>query len=154
MHVINYDLPSMDHDGIDEYVHRIGMFFVYYLDNFNRTSSGRTARIGNEGLATSFFNEKDEPIAEALIKILLECGQEIPDFLEGQKPAEDEPLEFDDDSGADDDDDGEKAAGDGEDAWDNGGMAKDGDAWGPDAQTAVPVVETDNWDAGDAKGGW
>jgi hypothetical protein len=34
MHVINYDLPSMDHDGIDEYVHRIGMFFVYHLDKF------------------------------------------------------------------------------------------------------------------------
>ena len=26
MHVINYDLPSMDHGGINEYVHRIGMF--------------------------------------------------------------------------------------------------------------------------------
>lgn len=27
MHVINYDLPSMDHGGIEEYTHRIGMFF-------------------------------------------------------------------------------------------------------------------------------
>lgn len=26
MHVINYDLPSMDHGGIEEYTHRIGMF--------------------------------------------------------------------------------------------------------------------------------
>jgi hypothetical protein len=25
MHVINYDLPSKDHGGINEYVHRIGM---------------------------------------------------------------------------------------------------------------------------------
>ena len=25
MHVINYDLPSAEHGGIDEYVHRIGM---------------------------------------------------------------------------------------------------------------------------------
>jgi len=24
VHVINYDLPSMDHGGIDEYIHRIG----------------------------------------------------------------------------------------------------------------------------------
>jgi ATP-dependent RNA helicase DDX3X len=24
MHVINYDLPSMDHGGIEEYTHRIG----------------------------------------------------------------------------------------------------------------------------------
>ena len=36
MHVINYDLPSMDRDGINEYVHRIGMFLTchhikYYL---------------------------------------------------------------------------------------------------------------------------
>ena len=23
-HIINYDLPSMDHGGIDEYIHRIG----------------------------------------------------------------------------------------------------------------------------------
>lgn len=26
MHVINYDLPSMDHGGIEEYTHRIGMY--------------------------------------------------------------------------------------------------------------------------------
>jgi ATP-dependent RNA helicase DDX3X len=26
MHVINYDLPSVEHGGIDEYIHRIGMF--------------------------------------------------------------------------------------------------------------------------------
>jgi hypothetical protein len=25
MHVINFDLPSADHDGKNEYVHRIGM---------------------------------------------------------------------------------------------------------------------------------
>jgi ATP-dependent RNA helicase DDX3X len=25
MHVINYDLPNVEHGGIDEYVHRIGM---------------------------------------------------------------------------------------------------------------------------------
>jgi ATP-dependent RNA helicase DDX3X len=36
MHVVNYDLP----DDIDEYVHRIG----------------RTGRVGNRGLATSFYN--------------------------------------------------------------------------------------------------
>lgn len=26
MHVVNYDLPSMDHGGIEEYTHRIGKF--------------------------------------------------------------------------------------------------------------------------------
>jgi hypothetical protein len=28
MHVINYDLPSVDYGGINEYVHRIGMPFA------------------------------------------------------------------------------------------------------------------------------
>ncbi|KAF9160671.1 DEAD-box ATP-dependent RNA helicase [Actinomortierella ambigua] len=62
MHVINYHLPS----DIDEYIHRIG----------------RTARVGNPGLATSFYNENDAMLAPALTKILQECGQEVPDFLE------------------------------------------------------------------------
>lgn len=26
MHVINYDLPSIEHNGKDEYIHRIGKF--------------------------------------------------------------------------------------------------------------------------------
>lgn len=43
MHVVNYDLP----DDIDEYVHRIG----------------RTGRVGNRGLATSFYNSGNETIA-------------------------------------------------------------------------------------------
>jgi ATP-dependent RNA helicase DDX3X len=43
MHVVNYDLP----DDIDEYVHRIG----------------RTGRVGNRGLATSFFNSNSETLA-------------------------------------------------------------------------------------------
>lgn len=30
MHVVNYDLPSMDHGGIEEYTHRIGKFFRKY----------------------------------------------------------------------------------------------------------------------------
>ena len=43
-HVINFDLPS----DIDEYVHRIG----------------RTGRVGNIGLATSFFNDKNQNIGK------------------------------------------------------------------------------------------
>jgi ATP-dependent RNA helicase DDX3X len=65
MHVINYDLPTTQHGGIDEYVHRIG----------------RTARIGNEGLATSFFNESNSDIAPELITVLEECGQKVQDFM-------------------------------------------------------------------------
>jgi superfamily II DNA/RNA helicase len=33
MHVINYDLPSMDHSGIEEYVHRIGLFLMRHNQN-------------------------------------------------------------------------------------------------------------------------
>ena len=43
-HVINFDLPSGMYGGINEYVHRIG----------------RTARIGHQGLATSFYNDRNE----------------------------------------------------------------------------------------------
>ncbi len=82
MHIINYDLPSSEYGGIHEYVHRIG----------------RTARIGNVGMATSFYNEKNEDIAEALVKVLLETKQEIPDFLEGYKPEDVDNLAFDDDT--------------------------------------------------------
>ncbi|KAH1499833.1 hypothetical protein LV164_002639 [Aspergillus fumigatus] len=81
MHVVNFDLPSAAHGGITEYIHRIG----------------RTARIGNEGLATSFYNDKNSDIAPDLVKILIETGQKVPDFLESYKPA-DEVVKFDDDT--------------------------------------------------------
>ncbi|KAL4800551.1 P-loop containing nucleoside triphosphate hydrolase protein [Aspergillus venezuelensis] len=81
MHVINFDLPSAMHGGITEYIHRIG----------------RTARIGNEGLATSFYSEKDSDIAPDLVKILMESKQNIPDFLSEYKPAG-EVVNFHDDT--------------------------------------------------------
>lgn len=62
-HVINFDLPT----DIEEYVHRIG----------------RTGRVGNLGLATSFFNEKNRNIARELFEIMLETKQELPPWLEG-----------------------------------------------------------------------
>ncbi|CAL1542813.1 unnamed protein product [Lymnaea stagnalis] len=61
-HVINFDLPS----DIEEYVHRIG----------------RTGRVGNLGLATSFFNEKNKNIVRDLLDLLTESNQEIPPWLE------------------------------------------------------------------------
>ncbi|KAG0021121.1 DEAD-box ATP-dependent RNA helicase [Entomortierella chlamydospora] len=62
LHVINYDLS----DDIDDYVHRIG----------------RTARAGNPGLATTFFNEgQNYRIAPQLTQLLSECQQMVPDFL-------------------------------------------------------------------------
>lgn len=61
-HVVNFDLPS----DIEEYVHRIG----------------RTGRVGNLGLATSFFNEKNKNITRDLMDLLVEAKQEVPSWLE------------------------------------------------------------------------
>ncbi|XP_036281516.1 ATP-dependent RNA helicase DDX3X-like isoform X5 [Pipistrellus kuhlii] len=61
-HVINFDLPS----DIEEYVHRIG----------------RTGRVGNLGLATSFFNERNMNITKDLLDLLVEAKQEVPSWLE------------------------------------------------------------------------
>lgn len=60
-HVINFDLPN----DIEEYVHRIG----------------RTGRVGNLGLATSFFNDKNRNIAADLYELMVETKQDVPDFL-------------------------------------------------------------------------
>ncbi|CAL3968100.1 unnamed protein product [Diplocarpon coronariae] len=76
LHVINYDLPSPQYGGIQEYTHRIG----------------RTGRIGNWGLATSFYNDRDSDIGEMLVKTLLETSQVIPDFLEQYVPEGFEPA--------------------------------------------------------------
>ncbi|KAF9108045.1 hypothetical protein BGX29_003560 [Mortierella sp. GBA35] len=62
LHVINYDLS----DDIDDYVHRIG----------------RTARAGNPGLATTFYTDQNWKIAPQLTKLLIECQQEVPEFLQ------------------------------------------------------------------------
>lgn len=61
-HVINFDLPS----DVEEYVHRIG----------------RTGRMGNLGVATSFFNDKNRSICPDLVELLIETKQEVPGFLE------------------------------------------------------------------------
>lgn len=38
------------------------------------------------GLATSFYNDRDEDLAPSLVKTLLETGQVIPDFLADHIP--------------------------------------------------------------------
>ena len=131
MHIINYDLPNSEYGGIHEYVHRIG----------------RTARIGNVGLATSFFNERNEDIAEALVRIMLEAQQEIPDFLEQYKPEDVTNLQFDDDS--DQEGENEDAGGDGGEGWGATAGATNG------ATHHEPAA--DSWGAGASKadeGGW
>uniref|UniRef100_A0AAU7VH08 RNA helicase n=1 Tax=Enchytraeus coronatus TaxID=208440 RepID=A0AAU7VH08_9ANNE len=62
-HVVNYDMPS----HIEEYVHRIG----------------RTGRCGNIGKATSFFvPECDAHLTRALVKVLTDAMQEVPEWLD------------------------------------------------------------------------
>jgi len=61
-HVINFDLPT----GGDDYVHRIG----------------RTGRIGNKGVATSFVSNQ-EPGLSGIVDALRDCtGAEVPRWLE------------------------------------------------------------------------
>lgn len=113
-HVINFDLPSSMYGGIDEYVHRIG----------------RTARIGHQGLATSFYDEeRDADIGQALVNTLIECECEVPDFLQHLAPEEGQAPNFDDDSEEEADGEGDEggAATNGTDAG-NDDTAEDGGA--------------------------
>ncbi|XP_058801150.1 ATP-dependent RNA helicase vasa-like [Phymastichus coffea] len=62
-HVINYDMPQL----IEEYIHRIG----------------RTGRVGNQGIATSFYDpDVDSHIKDSLIRILSQADQPVPEWLE------------------------------------------------------------------------
>src|SRR5271170_6654398 len=107
---------------------------------------GRTARIGNEGLATSFYNERDEPIADFLVKILLETGQDLPEFWADRKPEDGEALTFDDDSGTEEEEgegEEEENSDDGGDAWGAGGDS--GDAWAVGGDTTVATAAEAGW---------
>ena len=128
MHVINYDLVQ----NIDEYIHRIGEFCVS-TPGWGKIEAnqkiGRTARIGNRGLATSFFNSGNEDIATDLVKVLLESSQEIPEFLEPYRPIGE--ITFDEpDSDAED---GEGQGGDSGDG--TGDAVAGGGDWGNGAGT-------------------
>ena len=61
-YVFNFDMPK----NIEDYIHRIG----------------RTGRVGNKGMAISFYNDKNKVIAEDLVKEMKKAKQEIPDFLQ------------------------------------------------------------------------
>jgi ATP-dependent RNA helicase DDX3X len=130
-HVINFDLPTAEHGGIQEYINRIG----------------RTGRIGHEGSATSFYNDRNEDIAEALVKILMETKHEVPDFLEDYKPIEG-ALEFSDNEelSSDSGDDNDAGGGDGgDDAWGASGGNTGGDGgFQPDAESGAPAID-DSW---------
>ncbi|KAL7272663.1 hypothetical protein RUND412_004521 [Rhizina undulata] len=134
MHIINYDMVQ----NIDEYIHRIG----------------RTARIGNSGLATSFFNESNEGIAQDLVKILVEANQDIPDFLERFRPeGEINWEEPDSDEEIKEDPTGGLAGGDWGAGGDDWGLSPappaelntGGDAWGAQSAPAQPVTADLGW---------
>lgn len=120
----------MEYGGADEYIHRIG----------------RTGRLGNSGQASSFYNDADEPLAPFLAKILIENGQEVPDFLESYKPADGEPLDFEDASEDEEDASGEIGNNkvDGGDTWGAGGA-------GPVAEREPPKGAA--WGTGQATSG-
>lgn len=98
------------------------------------TVTGRTGRIGHRGLASSFYCERDEPIASVLTRTLMETKQEVPDFLQPYVPegAAAVNLKFETESDFDEN----EAAGAGQ-----------GDGWGANNGTA------DNGDANDGSGG-
>ncbi|KAJ5965844.1 Helicase C-terminal [Penicillium waksmanii] len=133
MHVINYDLPTTTHGGITEYVHRIG----------------RTARIGNEGIATSFYNERNEDLGPDLVKILLECKQTVPDFLEHFTPSEGK-LTFDDDVTDDEDNNENEDAGQEEESAENAATTEDHSLYAASEGDPIPpppeeAPEDANW---------
>lgn len=110
--------------------------------NLTNLVIGRTARIGNQGLATSFYSTDDEPMAPFLAKILVESGNEVPDFLEEFKPEAGAPIDFDDDS---DDEEEEPVQANGA-----GEVDADGDEWGgaPAVDAGKPAaVADDSWGA-------
>lgn len=122
--------------------------------------SGRTGRIGHRGLATSFFTERDDPLASVLTRTLLETNQPIPEFLQHHVPEGEakESLKFEADS--DFEEYGEDAGGN---AWGGSGNAGDGgsgDAWGGSAgDDAAPVADawggnTNAPDDGSAASSW
>lgn len=134
-HVINYDLPSAMYGGITEYVHRIG----------------RTARIGHQGLATSFYNDRNDDIAQDLVNHLLENECTVPEFLQQHVP-EDGNLDFDDNS--EDEEEGDGANGD-TNGFGEGNGDGDGDGDGGAAPSAWGAAPTEAADTGlQAEGGF
>ncbi|KAK6856864.1 ATP-dependent RNA helicase DED1 [Apiospora arundinis] len=142
-HVINYDLPSVDHGGITEYTHRIG----------------RTGRIGNRGTAISFYTERDEPLAQLLTFTLLETKQEVPDFLQQYVPENYEAgagandLKFEDDSDEIEDEPAGGSGGGDDGAWGAADDAPGGDSWGGGGDSSTAGGDSAWGGGGDAFGG-
>lgn len=123
---------------------------------------GRTGRIGNTGVASSFYNDRDVDISEMLVKVLLENRQPVPDFLvqyipEGYEDGKGDvtKLQFEPD---------EEEQAEGGDAWGSSADANAASGWGqaapakaeaPDAwgstteaAPSAPAKTEDAWGSG------
>lgn len=88
-------------------------------------------------------------MASDLVKILLECKQPVPDFLEAYAPENGE-LEWNDDTDGEDDDE-DNAAG----ATDNAGWGAAAEGWGAEAAPAPePEPAATSWNAGGSNAAW
>lgn len=117
------------------------------MTNF-QIDKGRTARIGNEGLATSFYNEGDSGIAPDLVKVMLECRQIVPDFLSGYKPS-DNKITFDDDNTDSEGTEGTDSRNKNASAWEEGGADKDATGWeeeNTDEKNKSPAFDNSDFD--------
>jgi ATP-dependent RNA helicase DDX3X len=119
---------------------------------------GRTGRIGHRGVATSFYSERDEPIASVLARTLLETGQDIPEFLQFHLPdgATRETVKFEVESDFDEND----VAGAGEPtdgAWGGGddnanANANPSGVWGQADDSVQQAAAAAAWGGGDNAG--
>lgn len=107
---------------------------------------GRTGRIGNTGIAMSFFTSRDEDLAPALVKFLLETHQAIPEFLSHHIPegfdasgnGDTDLLDFEDES-------------DVEEEKEDGNKSDNGSGIEINAHSSHEEI-TDVWNAGSGKG--
>jgi ATP-dependent RNA helicase DDX3X len=120
---------------------------ISFSSNKMLTALGRTGRIGNMGLATSFYTERDADLGEALVKTLLETSQVIPDFLESLLPegftvdggGDISKLKFEADSDFGDDENAEPASA----GWGENPSSAEPAVWG-----AVPAVQVEQSNVG------
>ncbi|PHH82039.1 hypothetical protein CDD82_7187 [Ophiocordyceps australis] len=135
MHVINFDLPSIEHGGIQEYTHRIG----------------RTGRIGHRGIASSLFDEeRDESLGSVLVRTLMETNQPVPDFLQHHMPQGTEDIKFETESDFDPDEYNMESGtgGDGDaggNAWGGGEDAASGEVTGGNDDCWAASAKPTGW---------
>ena len=58
------------------------LFYCKQLHISSLLRIGRTGRMGNLGLATSFFNDKNRNLVKDLVELIVEANQDLPSWLE------------------------------------------------------------------------